>query len=610
MNPTPVLLCPGLYDADESLRDVARFQDSEEVPQGLKIYSINSSPIAYLPPELLSKIFLLYQRSIQGPETDLYEQTCIDHPKPPRDYLMPLEWIKLIHVSKRWREVGKNLKELWSHFSFRYFLLERDLIMARSDGRNLVFRDSIGDESIALCGLFFYEHLHRLREIDVSGYDILSRVLNPHVIPATTLPSNLCCLRLACSVSGLSALADVDLLAAFLSRTPDLKVLEIDFPLKWNAPDLKLAGLTHLKIMHGDHISKPLASEFFQAIASLETLQLLHLVGDALPRRVGDPPVAFSHLERQRTCLADTLRVLILDSGVDSLHFLLDNITVPQKTQIRLRSSRCPERTNIPYLVMIISRLKHICWPFNTLLLDAELSIHTMVMEFSSRQFLNHDGSGSVYAHSLKLQIYADTPITCPKFASDNDPVNMNDSLINIELPWFPYNKPLESVCRDAPAFLSDICHIFQRHMRLSVLTLRVRDDGNISSLFTVGDTYFLDVFGQQPLLQKLYTNPPVLESLLRNLSPPIDEAQVKRKRMAAESPPTSLFPQLCFLHVSNNYRTCISDQAFCASLARRAKFCQALDTLSISSPSNLKGPYSSAALLQKQVSNLILRPH
>lgn len=595
---------PSLFFDEERRRIDAELQQIEKYARTQRIYRNTLAPISKLPPEVLGHIFLLYQNSIQGPDTDLYDATNIDYPKPPRDYRVPLEWIKLTHVSTEWRTTAENLKALWTHFSFRNLLLAKDMLMSRSQGHGLVFRDSIGYESIAACGIFFYHNLHRVREIDVAGYDILSRILNPQIIPETTRASRLHRLRLACSVSGSFALPDVDVLAALLSRTKMLRVLEIDFPLKWDTA--ALSGLTQLKVEHGDHIRKPAAAELFGALTSMPQLQLLHLVADALPLRAGDPPTVFTNLDRQRVYLP-SLRTLILNSSVDSIHFFLENINVPQTAQIRLRSSRCPEQNNIPYVSMIVSRLRQMFWPFRSLLLPGP-PIHSMELSFSNREFFSHDALQRLRAHVLRLQVYDATPITDTRAPFANGPIYITNSFIDLELPWIPHNNPVTGICQDAPALLSDICHTLPCKY-LTVLTLRVRDDSNISTIFTVGDTYFLDVFGEQPYLRTLYTNPPVLQSLLRNLSPPADPRHVRMKRMVPESPPTILFPELFLLHVSNNFRSCISDQAFYSGLSQRTDYHRTLDTLSIPSSSNPNGPYSSVALLRQQVNNLIQRP-
>ncbi|PPQ79244.1 hypothetical protein CVT25_002811 [Psilocybe cyanescens] len=586
-----------VLDADiESYREYTRI---------LCTYRNTLAPISKLPTEVMGYIFLLYQRGIQGPDVDLYEATSTDHPKRPRDYGMPLEWIKLGHVSYHWRAMALSLTPLWTHISLKNLQWVDEMISTRSRGCDLVFRDAVDSyEDIESSSTFLAHCLPRLREIDLAVFHTLRYVFHPETVLDATAAPHLSCLRLACTPAPNDA-TDHDILAKLLSRTAVLRVLEIDFPLKWHSPSL--SDITHLKVSHGSHIKAPSPSELFDALSCMEHLQVLHLVGDALPVRPDEPPKVFSNLERQRPYLPAML-TLILNGSIDSLYFFLENVDIPQTAQIRLKSSRCPERADVPYVSMIVSRIKQMYWP-SRYASQPGFPIHSLDISFSNEDLLSHDALRRLRAHILRLKAWDAAPSTGVQASLMNDPTYAVDNLIDLELPWWPHNTPARSICQDAPSLLSDICYTLPCKS-LTALSFRVRDDTNITNLFTVSDTFFLDVFGPQTELRSFYTNPPVLQSLLLNMSPPTTIAAnaIPQRRMTAESPPTILFPHLRLLHVTNNFRSCLSEQAFCTGLYARARSHMRLDTLSIPRLLDPDGPYSSVAVLSQQVTNLVQR--
>ena len=66
-----------------------------------------SSPTAHLPPEILSRIFIIFADMFPAPGTSQLHY-----------WYQTMEWTVIIEVSRRWRQVALSCARLWSRLAF------------------------------------------------------------------------------------------------------------------------------------------------------------------------------------------------------------------------------------------------------------------------------------------------------------------------------------------------------------------------------------------------------------------------------------------------------------------------------------------------------------
>jgi len=226
-------------------------------------------PVYTLPVEVLSRIFTLYQ----------YNTPRLD-----------LDWIKISHVSRKWRGVAIQSSLLWTDISFDLPIFWIQEMLSRSqtaplnlevDLRNVKLPS--GDQSSprwSLLQLILRQHMYRMEEITL--HHVTSSRLKAlcHDIP----PSNAPRLRIFHLDSvkyrlqhGSTSVPDdpISLFQPILISTPYLRRVELPSCPPWASP--MLTDLTHLAIHDLPGSVRVSTLKFLQAIQRMVGLEELHL---------------------------------------------------------------------------------------------------------------------------------------------------------------------------------------------------------------------------------------------------------------------------------------------------------------------------------------------
>ena len=103
--------------------------------------------------EILTKIFLVHQLNVT---------------------VQTLDWIRITHVSQRWREIAINFPGLWIHIPFHRPKWAKEMI-ARSQRAcpivKAVYNPSLYPSEAQLLKSFLQQHLFRVQVLEIRGTD-------------------------------------------------------------------------------------------------------------------------------------------------------------------------------------------------------------------------------------------------------------------------------------------------------------------------------------------------------------------------------------------------------------------------------------------------------
>ena len=269
-------------------------------------------PISKLPVEILTKIFLLHQHNVSV-------ETLSD-------------WIRITHVSQRWREIALNFSGLWIHIPFHRLKWAKEMITRSQHACPIVkanYTPSLYPSEAQLLKSFLQQHLSRVQVLDILCTNFQHVVKLFQDIQPTSVP---CLSAFSLSVywqkSETEPSAVLDSLQIVDSRLLNanlLRKLTVSITPRW---DLNLfRGLTHLKLGDGRNMPRTQTSqrEFLDALRRMPTLQSLHLDGPVLPEAVGKSSLEPVHLPN--------LRDLDVFDTVPTIEFFLHYVTFPPTTR-------------------------------------------------------------------------------------------------------------------------------------------------------------------------------------------------------------------------------------------------------------------------------------
>ncbi|KIM35833.1 hypothetical protein M413DRAFT_428331 [Hebeloma cylindrosporum] len=329
-----------------SIYDTIRLIDRRIASLRESIHALNRQrnellPISKLPVEIVTEIFLLHQENLK-PQGALEKAT--------------LDWIRISHVCKRWREIALCCSRLWIHIPFRHPEWANEMIL-RSYPACLIAMASFHSESspkeLETATKFFKEHLSRVQVLDIwdSSAELVAKLFQDDIKP-TSAPY-LSILRLGTPRSRKPDSPVPNLLQIVDNRllnTSSLREVEALSTPNW---DLNLfSGLTHLKLGDGSNGQRTQTSqcEFLDALRRMSTLQFLHLNGPFLPAAADGSPLEPVHLSN--------LRDLLVYDTVDIVTFFLHHIDFPAVTRTTINCRLLGPGLPLTQLSPIIPLLK------------------------------------------------------------------------------------------------------------------------------------------------------------------------------------------------------------------------------------------------------------
>ncbi|THU87968.1 hypothetical protein K435DRAFT_324107 [Dendrothele bispora CBS 962.96] len=312
----------------------------EDAIRELRSHRNSLAPISQLPPEMLSKIFMLCV-------TPNENQAAIS----PR---YRWSWIKVSHICRHWRYVALECRCLWScpDFSKPAWIPE---MLKRSRMAPITIRvtdeSPLGIRTMNAVNTAL-EHLSRVEELTLSTLQISIQKVLPAMNRSAPRLHTLC---LSASDPAHWASPAVVLQKDFMKGdTPSLTHLELkDFHLPWNSP--LLTNLTCLKLFQSDSSSSPTLEEFVETLSRMPGLETLELK-NVLPTETvsSSQEVILSHLRNIR-----------LEGKVEACAGALNHITFPSTTTILLIAlipaigSQAQVQESVTPIFKPISKIRH-----------------------------------------------------------------------------------------------------------------------------------------------------------------------------------------------------------------------------------------------------------
>jgi hypothetical protein len=338
-------------------------------------------PISTLPVEIFTKIFLLHQHNV------------------PVQMPAWIKFIRITHVSQRWREIALNFSGLWTCIPFNHPKWAKEMIARSQHACPIVkanYIPSLYPSEARLLKNFLQQHLSRVQVLEIFDTNLRHVVKLFQDIQPTSVP---CLSTLSLSLrwpeSGTEPSEILDSLQIVDSRllnANSLRKLNVSTTPRW---DLNLfSGLTHLKLCDGRNIPRTQTSQrkFLDALRRMPNLQSLHLDGPALPKAVDKSSLEPVHLPNLRD-------LSVLDT-VPTVEFFLHHVTFPPTTRIAIG---CKHRDP----VLRLASISPVLVPLKRLLSERPLTlklhhIEFMCFEGSDDWDLKFKGWGSAGYSSLK----------------------------------------------------------------------------------------------------------------------------------------------------------------------------------------------------------------
>ena len=273
-------------------------------------------PISRLPVEILTKIFLLHQENTTGGYTAGRR----------------LDWIRITHVSQRWRETALDISGLWIRIPFYHPKWAKEIIARSQHACPIVkatYNPSRYPSEARLLKTFLQQHLSRIQvlEIQCTNPQLVAKLfqdIQPTSVPCLSTLS----LTMPWQEPGTEPFpADsLQIINTRLIDTNSLRKVKVRAPTthSWNLS--LFSGLTHLTI--GGDMARTQTSqhEFLDALRRMPALQYLDLDGSALPE-------AIDRSSLEPVYLQDLQNLSVCDT-VSTVTFFLHHIIFPPTTRV------------------------------------------------------------------------------------------------------------------------------------------------------------------------------------------------------------------------------------------------------------------------------------
>ncbi|KAF8959455.1 hypothetical protein BDZ97DRAFT_1838166 [Flammula alnicola] len=296
-----------------------------------------------LPLELFSAIFSIFQR-----ETGAWSFERGSN----------LEWIKVTHICRKWREMAINSPNLWTRIPFDRPRWTTEML-TRSRTDTLIVNDHLDSlysknqaSKFEALKAVFQCHLSRVGEITLRGASRAKQLqFLLQDVPPTSVP-RLQSISISGRPSKTSDFVDtITLLENSMNNTDRLRKLEVLNTVRWDSRLLN--NLTHLTISNDlQNVVKPSQAQFFNALRRMPSLQQLRhgLHGSTIPEYTGGSPPTPTNVVH----LHD-LESLYLSDTTAAILNVLDHIRFPPTAALDLS---CTEKGSNPDFSSFVTKLQ------------------------------------------------------------------------------------------------------------------------------------------------------------------------------------------------------------------------------------------------------------
>ena len=318
----------------------------EESTRALKSRRNELAPISRLPPETLGTIFTLLSASAWN-----------ERP-------VNLEWIRVAHVCRRWRDAALNHPRFWSYINFtKLTSAGMAEILARAKMAPLHLEADVSRWMPAKTRAFegqLETHISHTRHLSISGYlenplarlslsaPILESLSLSHIYLGFPIPDNL-----------------------FNRTAPNLTSLELEkCDISWKSPLLK--GLRNLRILDISTKASPKLEVWLDALNEMTKLETLSLRSATPLAPLASPLIS----EHSRTITLPSLTHFHIDAFAKNCAFALAHLVLPNLTRLHIDvKSHDKEgedvRLAIPYVARNVDVLQDI-EPIRSILIAGE----------------------------------------------------------------------------------------------------------------------------------------------------------------------------------------------------------------------------------------------
>ena len=287
---------------------IDEIKSSEASIRALKSRRNTLAPISRLPFEILTTIFAILSELAWNERS------------------VPLEWIRVAHVCRRWREAALDYPRFWSHIDFTK-LTPAGLgeILARAKMAPLHLEADVGRwlfKPAEALGTQLEAHISHTRHLSISGN--FETVLAQLLSSAPTLES----LSLSRGSRSFYAIIPDNF---FNRNAPKLTSLELEMcDISWNSPLFK--GLRNLQIHDIPMDARPKLEDWLDALNEMPNLKTLSLQ-NAIPLA---PPASPFITEPSRTITLPFLTRFNIHAHVKDCALALAHLRLPTLTWLHV----------------------------------------------------------------------------------------------------------------------------------------------------------------------------------------------------------------------------------------------------------------------------------
>ena len=331
----------------------------ERVTQELKRQHNALVPISRLPPETLVEIFSL----LPFPAGD---SECAPY----------LEWIRVTHVCRRWREIALHSPNLWTHINFTDLALAGITeIFSRAKMSPLRLEANIKYWKKARFNALRRQleaHVSHIRYLTISGG--FQNLLERFISPAPSLIS----LSLTTSSYPYESSKFVIPDSLFNGTAPKLTRLELlGCSIRWTSPLLK--GLQYLKIRTEYPQAIPKLEDWLAALNEMPQLKTLSLNNATPTISVDNPHIS----EPQRTITLSSLTNFNITASARDCALALTHLVLPALISLVVTSeSESQDGDDVRILIPYVARNAYgpqDTAPFRAMLLNGEKMLAAIV---------------------------------------------------------------------------------------------------------------------------------------------------------------------------------------------------------------------------------------
>ncbi|KAJ3548747.1 hypothetical protein NMY22_g1145 [Coprinellus aureogranulatus] len=357
-----------------------RIAELEEDIAELRAYYDNLSPAVLLPPEILSDIFQIVYRKLEQEE---------------RRYgpSMPwLNWLRVTHVCRRWRDVALGYPALWAELSFSHPALADMMLQRTRDGPIDIKFSCVESMSNELQAVFrkALSQTYRLRTVDLYVPETSPITFSSILSRLETATPKLETLVLRSYDYGIQSYP-AGLLGGLAPLLKKLKLTKCPNHV-WRTVPFGSKCLSHLDLSSVADCPRPTLDDFSTALIRMSSTIKILILDNNLPKDFTDGPVPLQPRGGKLTLPA--LSVLNLTDEVCSVRSFLSLVNLPQLGILHISFTRRAVR-DTHELRLFLDAVEGSC----------QIVEHGRLVGFEIREALNNGPSFTFTSEEAEMEL-------------------------------------------------------------------------------------------------------------------------------------------------------------------------------------------------------------